>query len=62
MQSVLIYGSETWSVKVADLNRLERTERMLIRWKGEVSLWDRQWICIRVWVLKVWQKWLGAVD
>jgi hypothetical protein len=24
MQSIMIYGSETWSMKVEDMNRLER--------------------------------------
>ena len=27
VQSVLIYGSETWPMKVDDMQRLERTER-----------------------------------
>ena len=41
VQSVLIYGSETWPVRVEDLRRLERTERMMIRWMCGVSLKDR---------------------
>jgi hypothetical protein len=41
VQSVLIYGSETWPMKIADLNRLERTERMMVRWMCGVSLKDR---------------------
>ena len=41
VQSVMIYGSETWPMKVEDMNRLERTERMMIRWMCSVSLRDR---------------------
>ena len=41
MQSEMIYGSETWPMKVEDMNRLERTERMMIRWMCSVSLRDR---------------------
>jgi hypothetical protein len=32
VQSVLVYGSETWAMKVDDMRRLERTERMMVRW------------------------------
>ena len=35
VQSVLIYGSETWPMKV------ERTERLMVRWMCSVSLKDR---------------------
>ena len=31
VQSVLIYGTETWAMKAADLRSLERTERMMVR-------------------------------
>ena len=41
VQSVMIYGSETWPVKVEDMNRLERTERMMMRWMCSMSLKDR---------------------
>ena len=41
MQSVLIYGSETWAVRVEDMQRLERAERMMLRWMCGVSLKDR---------------------
>ena len=40
MQSVLIDGSETWPMKVDDM-RLERTERLMVRWMCSVSLKDR---------------------
>ena len=41
VQRVLIYGSETWPVKVEDMQRLERMERMMVRWMCGVSLKDR---------------------
>jgi len=37
VQSVLMYGSETWPMKVDDLHRLERAERMMVRWMCGVS-------------------------
>src|SRR6266496_4077463 len=41
MQSVLIYGSETWAVRVEDVSKLERAERMMVRWMCGVILRDR---------------------
>jgi len=41
VQRVLVYGSETWPVKIEDMQRLERTERMMVRWMCGVSLKDR---------------------
>ena len=41
LQSVLIYGTETFAMKADDLRSLERTERMMVRWMGGVSLKDR---------------------
>ena len=32
VQSVLIHGSETWPMKVDDIQRLERTERLMVKW------------------------------
>jgi hypothetical protein len=32
VRSVLVYGSETWATKVEDMQKLERTERMMVRW------------------------------
>ena len=40
VQRVLVYSSETWPVKVEDMQRLERTERMMIRWMCGASLKD----------------------
>jgi len=38
---VLVYGSETWPVKVEDMQRVERTEHMMVRWMCGVSLKSR---------------------
>jgi len=38
VQSVMVYGSETWAMKAEDMQRLERTERMMIRWMCGVRL------------------------
>ena len=42
VQSVLIYGTETWAMKADDLRSLEKTERMMVRWMCGVSLKDRK--------------------
>lgn len=42
VRSVLVYGSETWAMRVEDLHRLERTERMMVRWMCGVTLKDRK--------------------
>ena len=36
-----MYGSETWPMKVEDVQRLERTERMMVRWMCGVRLKNR---------------------
>ena len=41
VQRVMVYGSETWPVKAEDMQRLERTERMMVRWMCGVSLKHR---------------------
>ena len=41
VQRVLVYGSETWPVKSEDMQRLERTERLMVRWMCGVSLKNR---------------------
>src|SRR5664279_5657489 len=41
VQCVMIYGSETWAMRVEDMQRLERAERMMIRWMCGVTLKDR---------------------
>ena len=42
VRSVMVYGSETWATRVEDMNRLERTERMMVRWMCGVTLKDRK--------------------
>ena len=41
VQSVMVYGSETWPIRVEDVALLVRTERMMVRWMCGVSLKDR---------------------
>ena len=41
VQRVILYGSETWPMKVEDVQRLERTERMMVRWMCGVRLKNR---------------------
>ena len=41
VQSVLVYASETWPMKVEDTRRLERTERSMVRRMCGVTLADR---------------------
>ena len=41
VQRVMVYGSETWAMKVEEMERLERTERMMVRWMCGVTLKDR---------------------
>ena len=38
VQGVIMYGSETWAMKVEDMKRLERAENMMIRWMCGVTL------------------------
>ena len=42
VRSVMIYGSETWPMKVEDRQRLERAERMMVRQMCGVTLRDRK--------------------
>ena len=42
VQSVMVYGSDSWAMKADDMQRLERTERMMIRWMCSVRLRDRK--------------------
>ena len=41
VQRVMVYGTETWPMKAEDMNRLERTERMMVRWMCGVRLRNR---------------------
>ena len=42
VQSVLIYGTEAWAMKVDDLRSLEMTESMMGRWMCGMSLKDKK--------------------
>ena len=42
VQRVMIYGNETWAMKAEDMQSLERTERMMIRWMCGVRLSDKK--------------------
>src|SRR3989441_11603408 len=42
VQRVLVHGSETWPMKVDDMQRLERTENSMVRWISGVSLKDKR--------------------
>ena len=41
IQSVMIYGSETWAMRIEDMQRLQRAKRMMVRWMCGVTLKDR---------------------
>ena len=41
VQCTMVYGSENWQVKAEDMNRLETTERMMIRWMCGVTLKEK---------------------
>ena len=42
VQSVMICGSETWTMKAEDMQRLERTDTMMIRWMCSARLNDKK--------------------
>jgi hypothetical protein len=45
VQCVMMYGSETWAMKVEDMQRLERAEKMTIRWMdvwSDVEGWKNE--------------------
>jgi hypothetical protein len=41
VRSTLLYGSETWAVKVEQVQRMERTEMQMVRWMCGTKLADR---------------------
>ena len=41
VRSTLLYGSETWAVKVEQEQRLQRTEMQMVRWMCGAKLRDR---------------------
>ena len=40
VKSVMVYGSETWPLKVEDTTRISRADKMMIGWMCNVSLKD----------------------
>ena len=40
LRSFMAYGSETWPLKVEDITRISRVDKMMIRWMCNVSLKD----------------------
>ena len=51
IRSVMLYGSETWPIKVEESQRLHRNEMAMIRWMCDVTMRDR-YPCeeLRAWV------------
>ena len=41
VQSVMVYGSKTWALRVEDIRRLERTEMMMVKMMCGVTLKQR---------------------
>ena len=41
VQSVMVYASETWAVRVKEEQRMERNENVMLRWMCEVTLRDK---------------------
>ena len=41
VRSVMLYGSETWPIKVEESQRLHRNEMSMIRWMCGVTIRDR---------------------
>ena len=40
-QSVMVYTSETWAVRVEEEQRMERNENVMLRWMCGVTLRDK---------------------
>jgi len=41
VQSVMVYGSQTWPIRVEEKQHLKRAERMMVRWMCSVTLKNR---------------------
>ena len=64
IQSVLVYGSETWAMKAEDMQKLERTKRMMIGWMCSVNN-DRKAsveLLSQLDIERVFQRLLDVVD
>src|ERR1700755_1816350 len=42
VRTVMVYGSETWAVRVENMRRLERAERLMVRWMCGVTIKARK--------------------
>jgi hypothetical protein len=72
VQSVMLYGSETWPMKVDDTQRLVRAERMMVRWMCGVTLRDRvpseellerlDVVCVTELITRGRLRWFGHVE
>ena len=41
VQSVVVYASETWAIRVEEEQRMERNENVMLRWMCGVTLRDK---------------------
>ena len=41
VRSVLLYASETWALKIEDVNHIKRNDNMMIRWIYSSKLADK---------------------
>ena len=72
VQSVMVYASETWAVRVKEEQRMERIENVMLRWMCGVTLRDevptvelRRRLGIKVAVKDMRQgrlRWFGHVE
>jgi len=72
VRPVLIYGSETWTSKRREEERLERTEMRMLRWILGFTLRDKKRnddirrilgvVCIMDKVREAWLRWFGHVQ
>ena len=42
IRPAMLYGSETWSTKVEDIRKIQRSEMRMLRWMAGVSLSERK--------------------
>ena len=42
IKSTMLYGSETWSTKIEDIRKMQRSEMRMLRWMTGVSLSERK--------------------
>ena len=42
IRPVMLYGSETWTTKIEDIRKMQRSEMRILRWMTGVSLSERK--------------------